>query len=67
MNSKTKEQAKSFEENLIAAKAILEQLSSPDITLSESVALYKSGLESIESAQKLLDEAKLTIEEATQR
>ncbi|MEY4504668.1 MAG: hypothetical protein RL154_964 [Pseudomonadota bacterium] len=63
MSKKTQE-IKTFEEHLAGAKTILEKLSSPDVTLSESVTLYKNGLESIEEAQKLLDEAKLIIEEA---
>ena len=63
MNKETQ----SFEDYLATAKLTLEKLSNPDVTLVDSVALYKNGLESVECAQKLLDEAKLIIEEASQK
>jgi len=55
----------SFEEKIENAKALLEKLSNPEITLSDSVNLYKNGIKEIEEAQKLLEEARMNfIEEA---
>lgn len=55
----------SFEKKLEKAKELLEKLSNPQITLSDSLEVYKMGLKELEEAQKLLEEAKLifTIEE----
>ncbi|MDD3007855.1 MAG: exodeoxyribonuclease VII small subunit [Arcobacter sp.] len=49
----------SFEEKVLKAKELLEKLSNPQITLSDSIKLYKTGIKELEDAQKLLDEAKL--------
>jgi len=54
---------KSFEDRLSEAKALIEKLMSQDITLEESVQLYKNGLDSLNEAQKMLEEAKLKVEE----
>ncbi len=51
-----------FEDKLEASKKILNQLMNPEITLEESIKLYKSGLEQIKSAQKMVEEAKVEIE-----
>lgn len=48
-----------FEEKISKAKELLEKLSNPQITLSDSIKLYKTGVNELEEAQKLLDEAKL--------
>ncbi len=48
-----------FEEKIIKAKELLEKLSNPQITLSDSIKVYKDGVKELEDAQKLLDEAKL--------
>ncbi|MDD2895950.1 MAG: exodeoxyribonuclease VII small subunit [Aliarcobacter sp.] len=48
-----------FEEKIIKAKELLEKLSNPEITLSDSIKVYKTGVKELEDAQKLLDEAKL--------
>ena len=48
-----------FEEKIIKAKELLEKLSNPQITLSDSIEIYKIGVKELEDAQKLLDEAKL--------
>ena len=48
-----------FEEKIIKAKELLEKLSNPQITLSDSINVYKIGVKELEDAQKLLDEAKL--------
>lgn len=49
----------SFEQKVIKAKELLEKLSNPQITLSDSIEVYKNGMKELEEAQKLLDEAKL--------
>ena len=48
-----------FEEKIIKAKELLEKLSNPQITLSDSIQVYKTGIKELEDAQKLLDDAKL--------
>lgn len=48
-----------FEGKVLKAKELLEKLSNPQITLSDSIQLYKTGIKELEDAQKLLDEAKL--------
>ncbi len=48
-----------FEEKIIKAKELLEKLSNPQIILSDSIQVYKTGIKELEDAQKLLDEAKL--------
>lgn len=48
-----------FEKKIEKAKELLEKLSNPDITLSDSLDVYKNGIKELEEAQKLLDEAKL--------
>ena len=48
-----------FEDKIIKAKELLEKLSNPQITLSDSIKVYKTGVKELEDAQKLLDEAKL--------
>ncbi len=52
---------KSFEESLEEAKKLLDKLMQNDITLEESIKLYKDGLKAIEDAQKILESAKLKI------
>ena len=58
--SKEKE---SFENKIVEAQKLLEKLIDPEITLSDSVAVYKNGIKELEDAQKLLDEAKLEFQE----
>lgn len=48
-----------FEEKIFKAKELLEKLSNPQITLSDSIQVYKTGVKELADAQKLLDEAKL--------
>ena len=50
-----------FEERLAHAKALLEKLMDPEVTLEESVKLYEEGLKNIKEAQKLIEEAKTKI------
>ncbi|NLC28181.1 MAG: exodeoxyribonuclease VII small subunit [Campylobacteraceae bacterium] len=55
--------AQDFEQKLQEAKAILEQLNSPEITLEASVDAYKKGVKALKEATKMLEDAKLSIEE----
>lgn len=52
----------SFEEALEKLAQINEKLESEDISLDESVKLFKEGLELSRFCQKKLDDAKLEIE-----
>ncbi len=62
MNEEKKEEL-SFEVKLEKAKELLDKLANPQITLSDSLGFYKSGIKELDSAQKLLDEAKLIFKE----
>ena len=53
----------SFENNITKAQKLLEKLIDPEITLSNSVEVYKEGIKELELAQKLLDDAKLEFQE----
>ncbi len=53
----------SFEKRLEKSKEILQKLMNPDITLSQSVSLYKDGMNELQVASKLLEEAKLEFDE----
>ena len=57
--SEEKIEEQSFEQKIEKAKELLEKLSNPQITLSDSLEVYKTGMQELEEAQKLLDEAKL--------
>ncbi len=58
---------KSFETELDEAKELLKELSNPEITLEKSVEVYKEGIKKLESASKMLEEAKLQIEEFSKK
>ena len=53
----------SFEDKIKEAKDLLDKLINPEVTLENSVKLYKDGMKELEIAQKLLDDAKLQYEE----
>jgi len=55
-----------FEENIKKAQELLEKLIDPEITLQDSVSVYKEGLKELEAAQKLLDDVKLEFQELSQ-
>ncbi len=59
----SKDETISFEDKIEESKKLLEKLIDPEITLSQSVDIYKKGMLELESAQKLLDEAKLEFHE----
>jgi exodeoxyribonuclease VII small subunit len=54
---------KSFEDRLKKAKELLEKLKDPELTISESMKLYKEGKKELDEATKLLEEAELELEE----
>lgn len=61
--SKDEIEKPSFEIKISEAQKLLEKLIDPEITLSNSVEVYKEGMKELESAQKLLDDAKLEFQE----
>lgn len=52
-----------FEERLEKAKSLLDKLMSPDVTLEESVKLYKEGMDELKQAEEMLSKAKIEYEE----
>lgn len=52
----------SFEENLKKANEALEKLNTDELSLQESVKIYKDGLLSLDKARKELEDAKLEVE-----
>lgn len=56
-----------FETKIEKAKAILERLLEPDVSLEESLKLYKEGAGSLKEAQKMLEEVKLLYEEMQEK
>jgi len=52
-----------FEDKIVEAQQLLEKLIDPEITLSQSVEVYKKGMNELEEAQKLLEDAKLEFKE----
>lgn len=52
-----------FESKLLSAKEILETLMNPEITLSQSVKAYETGMSELNKAQKILEEAQIKITE----
>jgi exodeoxyribonuclease VII small subunit len=54
--------ANDFEGRLEEAKAILEKLMNPEMTLEESVKAYESGTKALREAQRILENAREQIE-----
>ena len=52
-----------FENKLESAKTILETLMNPEITLQDSVKAYEKGMSELNAAQKMLEDAKIKINE----
>ncbi len=50
-----------FEAQLKDAKATLEKLMNPEVTLEQSVKLYEEGLATIKEAQNMIEAAKLKV------
>lgn len=70
MSAKKKEQPFAFEEAMQELNAILDKLSSEEVTLEETVELYASATEKIAACDKALKAAQLrieTIDEALER
>ncbi len=57
----------SFESELNGAKELLKELGNQEITLAKSVEVYKEGIKKLENAAKMLEEAKLQIEEFSKK
>jgi exodeoxyribonuclease VII small subunit len=55
--------SKDFEKKIEKSKETLNKLMSPDITLSDSMKLYKSGIKELKEAQELLEQAKIEYQE----
>lgn len=53
---------KSFEEYLEQSKQILEKLQHNDLSLNDSLKLYKDGLQSLKKANDMLEGAKFEYE-----
>jgi len=58
----TKE-TQNFEAKLDSAKKVLEILMNPEITLQESLKAYEQGMSELSTAQKMLEEAEIKINE----
>jgi exodeoxyribonuclease VII small subunit len=54
--------AEKFEDKLEKAKALLDRLNEPSLTLEESMSYYKEGLKILKEASNLLEEAKQEFE-----
>ena len=52
-----------FEKKLESAKETLEKLQKPDINLKDAIKLYKSGKSELLKASKMLEDAKIELEE----
>jgi len=52
-----------FESKLDSAKQILETLMNPEITLQNSVKAYEKGMNELNKAQKILEDAVIKITE----
>jgi len=57
-----KENLVDFEKKLEDAKAVLEKLMDPELTLDASVKSYKEGMKTLQDAQKILENATLEFE-----
>lgn len=52
-----------FEEKIQKTKEILSKLNAQDLSLKESLALYKQGMRELKEAQNMLENAKIAYEE----
>ena len=58
-----KDKTQDFEKKLTSAKEILQTLMNPEITLQDSVKAYEKGMAELSSAQTMLEEAQIKINE----
>lgn len=56
-----------FESKLDSAKEILETLMNPEITLQNSVKAYEKGMDELNKAQKILEDAVIKITEIKEK
>jgi exodeoxyribonuclease VII small subunit len=52
-----------FENHLERSKEILEKLMDPEITMSESIKAYETGMKELQAAQEMLEKAQIQVEE----
>ena len=52
----------SFEDKITNAKAILEKLMDPALPMNESVKAYEAGMNELNIAEKMLEQAQLQIQ-----
>ena len=52
-----------FENHLERSKEILEKLMNPEITMSESIKAYDTGMKELQAAQDMLENAQIQVEE----
>lgn len=62
-NNTESKQEVSFEEYLSIISQCLEKLEQEEITLNESLEIYKKGMENLQKAQKILENAQLQCDE----
>lgn len=53
-----------FEEKIGKAKELLEKLNEADITLEQSMKIYKEGIKILNESNQMLENAKLILNEA---
>ena len=53
----------SFEKKLNRANEILESLNNDELSLKQSVEIYKEGLKNIKEAREILEKASLEVEQ----
>lgn len=63
MNNTESKQEVSFEEYLSIISQCLEKLEQEEITLNEGLEIYKKGMENLQKAQKILENAQLQCDE----
>ena len=54
-----KKDEESFEQKLEKAKAILDNLSNPELSLADGMKQYQEGISILKEATKMIEEAKL--------
>ncbi len=54
-----KKDEESFEQKLEKAKAILEKLSNPELSLADGMKQYQEGIAILKDASKMIEEAKI--------
>ncbi|MCR4941702.1 MAG: exodeoxyribonuclease VII small subunit [Campylobacter sp.] len=60
------EENETFEEKLKKAEEILAKLDKDDVNLNESLKLHKQGKAVLDEARKMLENAKLSIEQVNE-